>query len=366
MLNFLTQLIPTLVILGFLIFVHEFGHYLACIWSRVRVEKFSIGFGPEVFRWVRKGTVYAISAIPLGGFVKPAGESFGELAGNAPKPGDFLAASPLRRFGILIAGVFMNYVFAVFLLAIVFWMGHPVLKAKIGGFVKGFPAETSGLQVGDEVTKLNGTPIQNWQQMTLAIIENQAPELRLDVNRGDEILEIVIVPRTEDGANAAGEKQKISRIGITPTKEYFIEKFPLWGAIKNAIATTVNLTILTYKSLWYLVTGKLSVKALSGPIGIMVMAGNAAQLGLATLLQFTALISISLAVINLLPIPALDGGHIFFLLLGVIFRREINPKIQDRMTQVGFALLMALMVFVVYNDLINVGVITKIKSFFGH
>ncbi len=363
--NFLIQFFPTLLILGFLIFVHELGHFLACIWSKVRVEKFSIGFGPEIFKWSKGGTVYAVSAIPFGGFVKPAGESFGELEGKAPSPGDFLAASKFHRFIILLAGVAMNYLIAVVLLTFVFWTGYPVLKAKIGSFVKGLPAETSGLQAGDEVVKLGGKPVQNWQEMTMLILENQGPDLLLDVKRGEKVVSVRITPKEMEGETVSGEKRKVSRIGIVPANEYNVEKYTFIPSVRHAVQSTVNLSMMTYRALWYLVTGRLSVKTLSGPIGIMVMTGNAVRTGVSALLQLTAVISISLAVINLLPIPALDGGHVFFLLLGVIFRRDVNPKMQDRMTQIGFAFLMALMVFVVYNDLANIGFLSKVKSFFG-
>lgn len=365
MLNFISQIIPTAVILGLLIFVHELGHYLACRWAGVRVEKFSIGFGPEIIKWMRHGTVYAISLIPFGGFVKPAGESFAELEGRTLAEGDFLAASKPKRFIILVAGVLMNYMTAFILLFFVFWGGHPVLQAKIGGFVSGYPAEKSDLKVGDHIISVNGKSIANWQEMTLAIFENQSEEIKMQVKRGDGILPVTIQPQSGEGVNVYGEKKRISRIGVTPAEEYQQEKFGFLMSLQNSVKTTWMLTAMTYKSLWMLVTGKMSAKTLSGPIGIMVMTGNAAKAGLPALLQLTAVISVSLAVINLLPIPALDGGHVFFLLVGALLRRDVSVKVQDRLTQVGFALLMTLMVFVVFNDLMNLGFIQKIKALFG-
>jgi regulator of sigma E protease len=364
-LAFLTNFLPTVFILGVLIFVHELGHFLACLASGVRVQKFSIGFGPEVIRRQIGQTIYAISLSPLGGFVKPAGETFSEIEGAAPARGDFLAASRLQRLFILIAGVFMNYVTAFVLLAFVFWHGHPVLKATVGGFVEGYPAGTSGLQVGDEVMALNGQAVGNWQEMTMLIFTNREPAIHLDVKRGADMLTIAVEPKQEESQSPDGAKRPIGRIGILPANQYVTERFMFPEAVHRAAVTTVNLTLLTYQAIGRLVMGQLSMRTLSGPIGIMVMTGNAAQMGLAAVLQLTALISISLAVVNLLPIPALDGGHVLFLLLGLLRGREVSQKIQERVTQVGFAFLMVLMVFVVYNDLVNIGLFVKVRELFG-
>ena len=365
MLAALWQIIPTLLILGFLIFIHELGHFLACRWSKVAVEKFSIGFGPEIICWKGRETAYAISAIPLGGFVKPRGESFSDLQDGAVQPGDFLAASKWQRLIILLAGVLMNYAIAAILLVPVFHFGHPVLKAKIGGFVSGYPAETSDLRVGDEIVYVNDKPVHQWQEMTELIFENPFPTLKLQVKREGQVIPVEVKPRTDEAKDVFGDKRRISRIGISPSKEFEIEKFG-WGmSCLKAIQTTGTITALTYKGVWRLVTGRMSVRTLSGPIGIMAMAGSAAQVGWSALLQLTAMISISLAVVNLLPIPALDGGHVLFLLIGLLKGGEVSQRSQERATQIGFAFLIALMVFVIYNDLLTIGAFERVKAMFG-
>lgn len=362
----LAQLIPTLIILGFLIFVHELGHFLMCRWSGVVVEKFSIGFGPEVFKWKGKNTDYVISAIPLGGFVKPRGESFSDLEKGSLKKGDFLAASKWQRLAILVAGVAMNYLFAFLLLVPVFHLGFPVLKSKIGGFVEGYPAASSGLRIGDEVISVNGQPVSNWQEMTLAIFDNDKPSLLVSVKRAGQVSDIVIEPKKDSAQDVLGEKKQVSRIGVTPSNEFDTLSYPLLQSAQKAFEATIMTTALTHKAIWRLITGRLSVKTLSGPIGIMAMAGTASKMGLIPLLQLTAMISISLAVINLLPIPALDGGHILFLLIGWVRGREVSHQTQERVMQAGFMCLMALMVFVIYNDLINIGAFQKLRAlFFG-
>lgn len=361
----LMQILPTLIILGFLIFVHELGHFLACRWSGVSVEKFSIGFGPEILKWKGGETEYVISIIPLGGFVKPKGESFSELEKGLLHPGDFLAAPKWRRLLILVAGVAMNYLFAFLLLIPVFQIGSPVLKAKIGGFVEGYPAQVSGLRVGDQVLSVNGQPVVNWQDMTLAIFDNNNPSLLLSVKRGDQVMDVVIAPKQDSAQDVFGDKKQVSRIGVTPAQEYDTLSFPFITSVQKAFETTVFTAGLTHKALWRLVTGRMSVRTLSGPIGIMAMAGDASKMGIIPLLQLTAMISISLAVINLMPIPALDGGHILFLLIGWVRGREVSHKTQERVTQMGFVALMALMIFVIYNDLINVGAFEKVKALFG-
>ncbi|MBI4372561.1 MAG: RIP metalloprotease RseP [Candidatus Omnitrophica bacterium] len=366
MIEFLIHTIPTVLILGILIFIHELGHFLACRLARVGVEKFSIGFGPELVSWKGKETRYVISLIPFGGFVKPKGETYDEIKerGEEPDPHDFVAASKTMRFLILVAGVAMNYLFAYLLFVSVMLAGRPVLAPKIGGFIEGYPAQVSGLQVGDQVTHLNGTSISNWQDLTIQILEGGGETLHFSVMRKGEPKTIRVVPQVESGHDIFGKLTQVPRIGIKPTDEFTVERFTLTEALRKSAQFEWRLTALTYEALWHLVTGKLSLKTISGPIGIISMAGNAAQMGVVALLQFTAILSVSLAVINLLPIPALDGGHLFFLFLEVILRKPISIKFQERLTQVGFYFLMSLMLLVVYNDLVNIGAVEKIKNMF--
>jgi len=361
--DFLIQLLATGVTLGVLIFIHELGHFLACRFTGVGVEKFSIGFGPELLSWQGKETRYSLSLIPFGGFVKPKGETQEEIKqrGTAD-PRDFLSASVWNRFLILVAGVGMNFLFAYILFVSVMVVGRPVLSPTIGGFVKGYPAENSGLKVGDWVSRLNGVRVTDWQDMTIQILETKGQVLEFSIMRDGREQTVRVIPQVEEGHDIFGKLRRVPRIGIKPGENFVTERYELQDALVKGAQFEWRLTALTYEALWRLVTGQLSLKTISGPIGIVSMAGHAAKMGIVALLQFTAVLSVSLAVINLLPVPALDGGHLFFLAIEAIGRKKVSVTLQERMTQVGFYLLMTLMVLVVFNDLVNIGAINKIKS----
>ncbi len=364
--NFLFDLIPTLIVLGLLILIHEFGHFLACRLSKVRVEKFSIGFGPEIFHIQGKETRYAISLFPLGGFVKPAGESISEIEGEIPQPGDYLAASVWKRIFIVVAGVLMNYLLSFVLFVTIFLMGRPMPLAQVGGFVEGYPAESSGLAKGDRVLSLNGMPVHSWEDMIEALSQVLSPEAELGIERENKLTVVRVPIKVESVKDVFGKTHQIPRIGILPDRTAFeIERLSFFPAVKEAAITEVHLAAMTYKALFYLAAGRLSLKTISGPIGIMTMTGAAAKMGIVYLLHLMAVLGISLAVINLMPIPALDGGHLVFLLIEAVQRRRVSLEFQERATQVGFGLLMLLMVFVIYNDLVNLNILSKIKSALG-
>jgi len=366
--SFLISLIPTLIVLGLLILIHELGHFIACRLTGVRVEKFSIGFGPEIFRIQGPETAYVISLLPLGGFVKPAGEMVSEVEGDEPKAGEYLAAPWLSKIFIVTAGVIMNYFLAFVLFSWVFMIGRPIPGTVIGGFIDGYPAKASALSAGDRIISINGLGVETWQQMTEEINRLDGSELLLTVEKNGTagaLYDVHLTPKVENAKDLFGKPVTAKRLGVTPSPESQVfEKFSFREALVKGADSVIHLTVLTHKAIFYMLTGQMSARSMSGPIGIVAMTGSAAQLGLPYVIQLAASLSVSLAVINLLPIPALDGGHFFFLLWEGITRRRISYKVQEKLTQAGFALLMLLMVFVIYNDLLNLSVIEKVKQFF--
>ncbi len=354
--NFLFSMIPTLVVLGLLIVIHEYGHFLACRFFRIKVEKFSIGFGPEILRKKGKETEYVISLFPIGGYVKPAGETISEVdSDKGPQPGDYLAARLPARIAVVCAGVVMNYVLAVALFFLLFVAGRPVAGTVIGDFVSGYPAETSGLMKKDRVVAVNGVPVKTFEEMTRRFnAAGSDHPIHLTFERSEEILELDVAFKEEKIQDPFGKEVSVKRLGIKPSPEAaFYERYAVVPAFKEAVKTVLHLADLTYRSIFYLCIGKMSLKAMTGPVGIVAVTGDAARLGWRYLVQLTANLSVSLAVINLLPIPALDGGHLFFLLIEAVRRKKVSLQFQDRAAQVGFVLLMVLMAFVVYNDLSN-------------
>ena len=368
--NSLISILPALIVFGILIIVHEFGHFIACRFSKVRVEKVSIGFGPELFHWQSGETRFSVSLLPLGGFVSPAGEEASKVGPEGPKPGDFLAAPVLSRILIVVSGVAMNYVLAFVVFWAVFMIGRPMPGTVVGGFVKGYPAEASLLKANDKILKVNDRAVTNWKDILDRFDETSGAMIKLNIERPvanaqPELLTIQIKPKVEDARDMFGKVARMKRVGITPDpKVYVSERYGPVTALSKAWELEAFQTVLTHKALFYLMTGQVSPKHLMGPLGIIQISGQAAKAGIAALLQLLAILSVSLAVINLLPFPALDGGHLVFLLFEFITRRRISPVWQERITTGGFFLLMALMVFVLYNDAVNLSILDKIKHLF--
>lgn len=364
--NFLFSLIPTVLVLGILILIHEFGHFIACRLARVKVEKFSIGFGPEIFHWQGRETRYVVSLFPLGGFVKPRGESMSEIQSpQGPQPGDYLAAPLGARIVIVTAGVFMNYVLAYVLFTAVFMTGRPVPGTVIGNFVEGYPAQQSGLRLQDRIAVVQGEEVRTWFDMLAALEKAPPGPLVLGIEREGEILDLTLTPKAEQMTDIFGKAHEVKRLGIQPhPKAVEFERYSFLEAAGRALETELHLTGMTYKAIFYLLLGKISLKAMSGPVGIIAMTGDAARMGLPYVLQLSATLSVSLAVFNLLPFPALDGGHLLFFLIEAVRRKRVSLEFQDRATQVGFVLLLALMGFIIYNDLVNLNVFDKVKNLF--
>jgi len=368
--NSLVSILPALIVFGVLIIVHEFGHFIACRLSKVRVEKFSIGFGPELVHWQSGETRFSISLFPLGGFVSPAGDEASKVGVEGPKPGDCLAASTLSRIFIVVSGVVMNYVLAFVIFWAVFMIGRPMPGTVVGGFVKGYPAEASLLKVNDKILKVDDKTVASWKDILERFDEATGATIQLSVERPvakaqPEFLTIQIQPKIEDAKDLFGKKVRMRRVGITPDPAVYVsERYAPLPALKKAWDLEVFHTVLTHKAIFYLLSGQISPKNLMGPLGIIQISGQAAKAGIATLLQLLAILSVSLAVINLLPLPALDGGHLVFLLIELLTRKRISPVWQERITTGGFYLLMALMVFVIYNDVVNLSILDKLKNLF--
>lgn len=364
MFNLIASIIPTVIVLGVLIFVHELGHFLACRMSGVKVDAFSIGFGPELLHWTAKGTRFSLSIIPFGGFVKPAGESFDEVNDNGLKDSDYLAQPIPKKMFIVAAGSVMNYILAFVLFFSIFMVGKPTLATVIGDFVEDYPAAEAGLEIGDEIVAVDGIEVETWGELTSEIAEVKKSEIALTVLRDGNAEVITVSPKFEEVKDVFGDTHYIPRVGIVPEEQFIEERYGFFDSLKYSWQTLTGTTAITYKALYRLITGRLSFKNVAGPIGIMALTKKASSMGFTYLMQLTALISATLAVINLIPFPALDGGHLLFLLIGAVRRKELSFKIQEKITQIGYVALIFLMVFVVYNDLVNLKVLPKVKNFF--
>jgi len=364
MAGLLSSLLPTLIVLGALIFIHELGHFIACKLVGVGVERFSIGFGPELFHFHYQGTRVSLALVPFGGFVKPKGESEEEVK-EAPEPDAYLTKGVGPKILIVTAGVIMNYFLAFVLFVIVAVAGRPVLLPVVGALVEGYPAQSAGMQPGDRVDTVDGKKVSDWMGLTLAIASHPSGPLVLEITRGEKPILLSVEPKEEVLEAGKKSEQKLKRIGIKPSDQFTVEKYGFFAALGEGARSVAEFTVLTYRVIGGLITGAVSFRNIAGPVGIVAITGETAKHGIISLLQLTALLSVNLAVINLLPIPALDGGHLFFLLIEAVRRKAVNQALQERLTQAGFLLLMGLMVFIVFNDVQNFGIVAKVQHLLG-
>ncbi len=447
-----TTLISFVVVLGVLILVHEFGHFLVARWSGVGVERFSIGFGPVLARFRGKETEYCLSLFPLGGYVKMMGDDENPLEGGRTSTLDPKRAFNLKplpvRFLIVFAGPAMNFILAVVIFALVFMiLGRPVAPAVVGRAVEGGPLAQAGVQMGDRIAAVDGRPVQHWEDILKAVQDGQGetqqltvvgpsgerkvavrpartksrdlfgderetwdlgarpyvpptigevvaglpaqqaglksgdvlvalegkPVLswdelaegiherprqptRLEVKRGSETFTVTVVPNAVRERGADGKETDVGRIGIGPAAAVtFVRSNPLRAA-REGLDRTVEVTALTAIGLYKIAVGQLDRKNIGGPIQIAVTAGEQARQGLPSLAFFTAVISVNLFLLNLLPVPMLDGGHLLFFVCEAVLGRPLSLRKREVAQQVGFVLLMLLMVYAVYNDLDRIGI----------
>ena len=359
----LTTLLSFIAVIGVVIFVHELGHFLAARSVGIRVEQFSLGYPPKMIGKKFGDTEYCLSWIPLGGYVRMSGMIDEGMQGESSltgAPWEFASKNSLQKLWVILAGVIMNFILAIVLYtALTATQGIPELAdtSMIGMLVPGAPAEQAGLEVGDRILSVDGNATETWEELVTELYARPEQEIRIVYERSGEVSEITLVSAGM-GAEIDGEECDVGRIGISPEMVY--RKATGTEIALSGVVGTARLLKLTVTSF-----AKIrSAKQLGGPIMIAKMAGSVARQGIAALLSFIAFISVSIGFLNLLPIPALDGGHAVIIVTEGIVRRELPTRAKLVIQQVGMLLLLALIVFVVWNDITRIFDFSWIKQIF--
>jgi regulator of sigma E protease len=327
-----------LAILAFsvLIIGHELGHFLLARLNNVKVEEFSLGMGPKIFGIKGKETEYLIKALPIGGYVKMLGEGE-EVKSDDPRA--FSNKSPLRKLSIVAAGPIMNILIAILLFAIIGY-GKGILVPEVNSVIKNSPAEKVGLKANDKIVEINNKKINTWEELSIEIINNGKNQLIVKVERNSSIQSFSILP-------VLNEETKNYMIGIEPK----VKSPNLLQSVAYGAKETANMTKETFKFFGTLFQGKVKANDFGGPITIIKVSTAAAKAGIYTLLFLTAYLSIQLAIFNIIPFPALDGGWIFLFLFEIITRKKIDDKKVAVVNYIGFMFLMLLMVVVLLKDI---------------
>lgn len=348
------NILSVIILLGVLIFVHELGHFLVAKLSGVGVLKFSLGFGPKLIGKTVGETEYLISAVPLGGYVKLLGESEEDEIAPGDEERSFQRQPVLKRIAIVIAGPLFNFFFALVVFSMIFALGVPSLTSKVGDIQEGSAAFKAGIEKGDSIIAIDGGKITLWSEMADIIRNSEGRELNFEIERGTKILHIGVNPEKASGVNVFGEEVTTYQIGISSSQEMVIKRFNPLQAFLQGLGQTWSITELVVVGIYKIFEGVVSPRELGGPILIAKMSGEFAKQGIIPFVFFMAFLSINLGVLNLLPIPVLDGGHLMFYVIEIVTGREVNIKWREMAQQVGFFLLIMLMIFVFWNDIVRI------------
>ncbi len=341
-------------VLGGLIFFHELGHFLAAKTFRIGVKTFSLGFGPKIFGFTRGATLYQVAAVPLGGYVSMVGE---QDPADIPEPftaADSFALRPAwQRLIVVVAGPLCNLLLAWLLYwGLFFAHGQGYLLPEVGDVSPGTPAMAAGIQPGDSIRAVNNQPITRWDELVAAVVGGNGAPLTLSLERDGVARTVAITPAPFNRQNIFGETKTSWAIGVRPTGAEGLVRFTLADAAAQGLRHTVRVTGLIGESVVKMFERVVPLESMGGPIRIAKEIHDQAASGSASgVLALAAFISLNLGLLNLLPIPVLDGGHIVFLLFEVLRRKPAPERLMDISARVGVALLLGLMVFVTYNDI---------------
>ena len=360
-----------IIALSVVVFVHELGHFVVARWNNVRCESFSIGFGPELIGFSdRHGTRWKFSLIPLGGYVKMFGEvdianpDAGEDGDNDPEPREMTPEEKAvsfkfkalgQRAAIVFAGPAVNFLFAILVFFVIFMaIGRPVTEPVIGQVVPDSAASEAGLLAGDRILAIDGEPLDRFEELQRLVPLGNGAAMRLTIQRADDILDVVAVPRVVDESDAFGNPQKRAFLGVASSGEtrMLVRHNPIM-AFGLAVEQTYVVVEGTFIAVGQIISGDRGTEDLGGPIKIAKFSGQAAKSGLANFVIFMAILSINLGIINLFPVPLLDGGHLLFFAIEAVRGRPLSDQAQEWGLRFGLVLVLSLMVFVTWNDILQ-------------
>ena len=342
----------SLLVLSLLIFFHELGHFIAAKAMGVKVETFSIGFGKKLLRTRFGETEWALSAIPLGGYVKMKGQVDTDPSAQSADSDSYSAKKPWQRIVILFAGPLANFFLAFIAYVVIALHGVPQLLPYIGKTMPDSPAQRAGLMAGDKIVTINGKAVKRWRDVAKRITQSKADTIALTIVRRGHPLQLRLMPKRVEDTDMYGERIWRRVIGIYPSQTHtIIKRYDLLEAFGFAATQTFRAATLIVTGLKKLITGAVSSDTLGGVITIVDATAKASQYGLNALLAFAALISVNLGILNLLPIPALDGGHILFNLYEMIRGKAPSEAVLMRLTMAGWAFLLFVMGLGLYNDI---------------
>ncbi len=358
------EVIVFIFVLGILVMFHEFGHFIAAKKSGVRVEQFSIGFGPKIYSFKKGTTEYRVSALPLGGYVKLAGDNYEEYKGA---PDEYFSQPIYKRFWIIFSGPMLNYILGFVFFWVIFFVGYPAISNRVGEVMDGYGAQEAGIVSGDRIIFIENKDVKLWEEIQQVVQTNRSKtELKVGILRKGKVQFLSVKLKQTFMADNLGQKRSLGLLGIKPDfKEPVISRYGFFQAAYHGLEKMVNLTVITYKGMALMLGGKISLKeSVTGPVGMFIITSEVTKLGIVALLHWVAVLSVSLGIFNLLPLPALDGGHIFLLLVEKIRGKSLKQKADEFFNRLGFGLIIFLALLIFYNDLSRYGFLDKITDVF--